>query len=311
MMIETFAEAAGTFDDKRYRTAALKAGTFMWEELRVDGKLMRSYFEGAASLDARQEDYAFGALGFVALYDLTGDRVWLERAETLVAEMVRNFRDEKAGDYFMTASVSTFGKAKARTDAGTPSGNGAALEAFAILSRRSQMPGHRVNGEALLAALSGLAVETPQSNAYTLMAADMLLRGGAGPRQFMSKGVVDARAEMDASSGVVTVTVRIADGWHINSDEPLEEFFVPTRLSIDGVKEAKISYPKHKKRKLGFHDKELALFDGTIAITAKLPGQPKRAVTANLHLQACSDQLCLEPETADLRIPVHVKPAGG
>ncbi len=310
MMIVTFAEAAEALDETRYRQAALNAGKFLWEKMRVDGKLQRAFFEGKAELDAQQEDYAFAALGFIALHDLTSNKAWLERAEELIAEMVKNFRDEKAGDYYMTASLNTFGKAKARTDSGTPSGNAAALEAFARLTHRSANPEHRINGEALLAALSGLAAKSPQSNAYSLLAADMQLRGGAGERQFMSKGVVDARASIDASSGEVTVSVKVADGWHINSNTPLEDFFIATQLSVPGFDNAKITYPAHKKMKLGFHDKELALFEGAVELKAKLPKAPDDAVTAKLRIQACSDKICLEPETADLRIPVHVKPAG-
>ena len=310
MMIETFARAAETLRDKRYEKAAVNAGAFMWEKMRVDGALKRAFFEGKAELDAQQEDYAFGALGFIALYDLTGDKTWLERAESFIAKMVKDFRDEKAGDYYMTASLNTFGKAKARTDSGIPSGNAAALEAFARLNQRSENPEHKINGEALLAALSGLAVKSPQSNAYSLLAADMLLRGSAGPRQFMSKGVVDARAVLDASSGEVSVTIKLKDGWHINSSTPLEDFFIPTKLSIEGFSDAKITYPDHIIQKLGFQENELALYEGAVELKAKLGKKPDSAVTAILHIQACSDRICLEPETASLTIPIHVKPSG-
>lgn len=310
MMIMAFAEAAAELYDKRYRDAAVKAGTFMWEKLRVDGELKRTYFEGSANLEGQQEDHAFGALGFIALYDLTGERAWLSRAETLISEMVKNFRDEDAGDYFMTASANTFSKAKARSDAGTPSGNGAALEAFAKLAQRTSSPDHRINGEALLAAVSGIAVRSPRGNAYSLLAADELLRGGAGPRQFLSKGVVDVRAVYNSAAREVSLKVRLADGWHINSNTPLEDFFVPTELSVEGKRDAKIVYPAHKTQKLGFHDKDLALYEGTVELTAGLAEAPEKAVTVNLRVQACSDKVCLEPETARLRVPVHDKPAG-
>ena len=310
MMIVAFAEAAAELDEPRYRDAALKAGAFMWEKMHVNGGLKRAYFEGKAALDGQQEDHAFGALAFIALHDLTGDKTWLARAETLISEMVKQFRDEEAGDYFMTASANTFGKAKARSDAGTPSGNSAALEAFAKLAQRSANPDHRINGEALLAAVSGIAVKSPQGNAYALLAADELLRGGAGPRQFLSKGVVDVNAAYNASTREVSVKVKLADGWHINSNTPLEDFFIPTKLSVESSGDAKIVYPAHKTQKLGFHDKELALFDGTVELKAGLAKTPEKAVTLELRVQACSDKICLEPETAQLRVPVHEKPAG-
>jgi uncharacterized protein YyaL (SSP411 family) len=302
MMIATFAEAADTLDEPRYADAALKAADFIWNEMRGDGRLKRAWFEGSAALDGQQEDYAFTALAFVALYDVTHDKVWLERAEALAGDMVKLFRDGAAGDFYMTASASTFGKAKARTDGGTPSGNAAALELFAKLARRSRVPEHRVNGEALLAAVSGVAVGSPMSSGYSLLAADLLLRGGAGKRQFMAKGVVDAKSRFDTASGALTVTLRIAPGWHVNSDKPLEEFFIPTELKVEGAESAKVTYPAALRRKLGFHDKELALYEGTVELKAILPKGSKAPVTANLSLQACSDEICLEPESAVLTV---------
>ncbi len=309
MMIAAFAEAAETFGEKRYEAAALKAGAFMWEKMRVDGALKRSFYEGRASLDGQQEDYAFAALGFISLYDLTGDKAWLKRAEALIQEMVKIFRDERSGDYYMTASLNTFGKVKARKDSGTPSGNAAALEAFAKLTRRVENPDFLINGEALLAALSGLALKNPRDSAYTLLGADIQLRGGSGPRQYMSRGFVDARATLDPASGVVSVSVKVAKGWHINSNTPLEDFFIPTELSIEGAGDAEITYPAHKLVKLGFHDNELALYDGTVELKAKISKVPKGSLTAKLRVQTCSDEICLEPETAELRIPVFVNPA--
>ena len=302
MMIATFAEAAEMFDDQRYRNAALNAANFLWNEVGGKDALKRAWFEGRAALDAQQEDYAFTALGFVALYDLTGDALWLKRAETLTAQMVKLFRDDTAGDYYMTASVSTFSKAKARTDAGTPSGNAAALELFAKLARRSQKPDHRLNGEALLSALSSIALRSPLSNSYALLGADLLLRGGAGARQYMSKGIVDVDGSIDKADGALKLSLRIAPGWHINSDKPLEEFFIPTEVKLEGSEAAKVAYPAAVRRKLGFHEKELALYEGKVEITAKLPEGVEMPVNATLRLQACSDEICLEPETAKVTV---------
>ncbi len=302
MMIATFAEAAAVLDEARYREAAEKAGRFIWDKVRDSNSLKRTFFEGRPALDGQQEDYAFTALGFVALYDLTGDALWLERAEALAEDMVKRFRDEKAGDFYMTASINTFGKAKARTDSGIPSGNAAALELFALLAQRSRKPDHRLRGEALLAALSGIAIRSPQSNAYSLMAADMLLHGGAGPRQFLAKGTVDAKGKFDPANRLLTVSLRIAPGWHVNSDKPLEDFFIPTRLTVVGAENAAVTYPAAVRRKLGFHDKELALYEGTVLLKARLPEKAGPPVRARLNLQACSDEICLEPQPSNKRV---------
>jgi hypothetical protein len=305
MMIAAFAEAAETLGDKRYGKAAVRAANFIWTEMQDGGRLKRAWFEGDVSLDAQQEDYAFAALGFIALYDATARHVWLERAETLMSTMVRDFRDDAAGDFFMTASLSTFSRAKARTDGGMPSGNAAALEAFARLAQRSACPGHRVNGEALLAAQSGLAVQSPHANAWFLMAADNLLRGGAGSRQFLAGGAVDARASLDRTRNEIAVTLAIAEGWHVNANAPSHDTFAPAKLSVDGIDDVKVTWPKPVKRKLGFHGKELPVYEGAVKIRARLGAAPAGAMTVRLGLQACSHELCLEFEEADLRISAN------
>ena len=159
-----------------------------------------------------------------------------------------------------------------------------------------------MRGEALLAALSGIAVQSPVSNAYTLMAGDMLLHGGAGARQFMAKGTVDAHARIDPACGEFTVQLRIAPGWHVNSNKPLEAFFVPTVLTVIGSESARAIYPLAIRRKLGFHDRELALYEGTVSLNFRLPKGHGTPVRANLRLQACNDEICLEPETAILTV---------
>ena len=189
-----------------------------------------------------------------------------------------------------------------------------ALKVFAALDKRSRNPENRIRAEALLAALSGLALDSPQDNAATLQAADILLRGETGSSQYLSKGVVRASASIDQASGKVSVRLDIAKGWHVNSDKPLEDFFIPTRLDIIGTKKplnSSIKYPTHKLLQLGFHDKKLALYDGKIKITARLEEtatKDRRPATlkARLRIQACSDEICLEPEIAllDLR-PVN------
>ena len=305
MMIAAFAEAAAALGEPRYQTAALKAAAFLWENLYDESGLKRAYFEGKAALAGQQEDYAYTAVAFLALYDLTHDKLWLTRAERLAEEMAGKFRDAEAGDYFMTASTDTFSRAKSRTDGAIPSGNAMALDLFARLARRTRNPENRIKGEALLAALSGVSVQSPMASGYALKAADTLLRGETGPDRFLAKGVVRAEARFDRASRQLTVTLAMAEGWHVNADKPLEDFFIPTELSVDGMDTVKTAYPKALTRKLGFHDKELALYEGTVELTATLPATSAKRLKARLRLQACSDKICLEPETAVLTVPMH------
>lgn len=127
---------------------------------------------------------------------------------------------------------------------------------------------------------------------------------GAGePPKASIDGALHAR-DGDVVEG--TITAKIADGWHVNSSKPLEEFAIPTVLELDPATaellEAK--YPPHQMKAFEFTGgKELAVYDGTfpIGFRARLkPGATK--LTATLKYQACSDRVCLPPNTASVDI---------
>jgi thiol:disulfide interchange protein DsbD len=100
-----------------------------------------------------------------------------------------------------------------------------------------------------------------------------------------------------------TITATIADGWHVNSHTPLEEFAIPTVLELDPATAELIgepTYPPHALKTFEFTGgKSLAVYDGTfpIGFRARLkPGATK--IGALLHFQACSDTICLRPNDA-------------
>ncbi len=303
-MTVAFAEAADRLGEARYRKAAIDNGTFLWASMRSEtGGFRRSYFEGALSGEGTLLDNAYAALAFIALYDLTEDQAWLDRASETASFVVEKFRDEEAGDYFMTLGDIAFGRTKLRNDGDMPSGNAVMLEVFARLAKRSLEPEHVFNAEALLAALSGMALGDPVAHAYTLLAGDQLLRGERAARQFAAKGRVRAGAELDGD-GLVRVKVTTLPGWHINSNAPLEEDFIATEVAITGptVRSGAITYPKGVERKFGFHDQPLSVYEGDIEITAKLGGGTAGPVTVELTVQACNEQICLLPETVSFRL---------
>ena len=103
-----------------------------------------------------------------------------------------------------------------------------------------------------------------------------------------------------------TITAKIADGWHVNSNKPSEEFAIPTVLELDPATAELVEaqYPPHQMKAFEFTGgKQLAVYDGTfpIGFRAKLkPGATK--IVATLKYQACSDRVCLPPNTASVEI---------
>ena len=135
LMLRGVAEAARVFGDAELRAMALSSGEFLFRELVRDGRVFRSYKDGVAKIGGFLEDHAALGLGAIALYQLTFDRVWLDRARMLGDEILARFWDEDAQAFFDTASDGEQLVTRPRdvTDNAMPSGTSLAVELLLIL----------------------------------------------------------------------------------------------------------------------------------------------------------------------------------
>ena len=108
------------------------------------------------------------------------------------------------------------------------------------------------------------------------------------------------------------LTVRIRKGYHINSNEPAEDYLIPTRVEWNpqGVEVVETSYPEAELFTSQFSDEPLLVYSGEIVITAKLraPSKPPEGMTelvGKLHYQACTDKACLAPTAVEFAIPLR------
>jgi hypothetical protein len=219
--------------------------------------------------------------------------------------MRKNFQDTETGDFYGTREAAGFARTKPRSDVDQPSGNGAALDAMVRLAQRAGTPDMRRATEQTIAALSGIAAGTPTSGASILSASDSFLHGQTGVVQFAGNGVVTARLVPGADRKSLVIRLQVADGWHVNSHAPLEDYLVATKLDIAGNKAAKtatVSYPEPETKKLAFNEKPMALLENQVEITARFDEPITGPVEARLQVQTCSDEICLLPETLKLRV---------
>ncbi len=306
MMIASMAQAAILLDDANYRKFAAKAGEFVWSRMHdEDGVLHRSHFKGINDVEGELDDYAQMARGYLFVHDATADKVWLDRAKALLVQMQKNFQDTETGDFFGTREAAGFARTKPRSDVDQPSGNGAALDAMVRLAQRAGTPDMRRATEQTIAALSGIAAGTPTSGASILSASDSFLHGQTGVVQFAGNGVVTARLVPGDDRKSLVIRLQVADGWHVNSHAPLEDYLVATKLDVAGNKAAKtatVSYPEPETKKLAFNEKPMALLENQVEIKARFDEAITGPVEAQLQIQTCSDEICLLPETLKLRV---------
>jgi uncharacterized protein YyaL (SSP411 family) len=179
LMLRAMAESARAFYDAELRKIALRNGEFLFRELVHDGRVLRSYKGGVARIDGFLEDHAAVALGALALYELTFDRAWLERARRLADEILARFWDDDAQALFDTASDAERLVTRPRdvTDNATPSGTSLAIELLLKVGDLFSDARYQDRGRYLLETLAEPMARYPTAFGHALGAADLAVRG--------------------------------------------------------------------------------------------------------------------------------------
>jgi len=107
----------------------------------------------------------------------------------------------------------------------------------------------------------------------------------------------------------VALHFRIAQGMHINSHTPSDEYLIPTVFSIpdgDGVKLDTANYPSGTTLTLSADpNTKLSVYTGEFIIQAKIVAPAgNHLVQGKLRYQACNDSQCLPPKT--IAVPIDV-----
>ena len=105
---------------------------------------------------------------------------------------------------------------------------------------------------------------------------------------------------------------RIAQGLHINSHTPSEDYLIPTEFSIPdgaGVRLDAATYPAGTAMTLPADPTtKLSVYTGEFIIQARIVATPgNHLVQAKLRYQACDQNQCLPPKTIDVPIDVIAK----
>jgi len=107
----------------------------------------------------------------------------------------------------------------------------------------------------------------------------------------------------------VALHFRIAEGFHINSHKPKEDYLIPTSFSIPetpGVALKDATYPDGTDFTLPLDPStRLSVYTGEFTVQTLLVAQRgNHLVQASLHYQACDKNACMPPKT--IPVPIDV-----
>ncbi len=137
LMLASLAEAACVLERDDYLAAAEANGSFIMNEMMVDGYLRHTYKDGEAKIEGYLDDYALIIEAFLSLHEATFNGRWLSEAIRLADIMVEEFRDGSSGVLYDTGRrhQSLVVRPRSTFDGATPSGPSAAALALLKVSR--------------------------------------------------------------------------------------------------------------------------------------------------------------------------------
>jgi len=190
LMIGAFAEAAKVLGRDDYRAAAERGLAFVQQRLMRDGRLLRTFKDGEAKLNAYLDDYAFMLNAALDVYEATFDLAHVATARALADVLIERYEDRAQGGFFFTSAdhEQLVHRPKPSFDGSIPSGNAAAALGLLRLYHYVGDTRFLEAAERTLRCFSGAMQQQPFGFAHMLAAADLYQRK---PREIVVVGRAD------------------------------------------------------------------------------------------------------------------------
>ncbi|WP_328405921.1 thioredoxin domain-containing protein [Nocardia sp. NBC_00403] len=184
MAITALAEAGAAHGRPDWVAAAAHCARYLLGRHVVDDRVLRASFGGVAgTAPGVLEDYAWLAVGLLALHQATGEPSWLADAQRLLDKAIEHFADPAApGSWFDTADDAEILVTRPRDpiDGATPAGASALAEALLTASAASdpaRAVRYRELADQTLTRGAVVLARAPRSAGQWLTVAEAALRG--------------------------------------------------------------------------------------------------------------------------------------
>jgi uncharacterized protein YyaL (SSP411 family) len=176
LAIGAFAEAGAVLGREDYISIAVAGAEFVASSLMdEDGRVLRTWKDGAAKLNGYLEDHAYLLEAFLKVYESTFDPRWFALARGLGDRILQHFSEPEHGGFFSTSDdhEELLVRRRDLEDHPIPSGSSSASVGLLRLAAFTGEARYAEAAESHLRLVAPLLGAHPQAFAYTLLALDL------------------------------------------------------------------------------------------------------------------------------------------
>ena len=243
------------------------------------------------------DDYVYFSDALIKLYDATQEQNWLDMSHSIVNRAIQLFIG--SGGQVLTSEGGASGVSLNNAqDSELVSPVAMLARTIFKLDKRSGENRLSKNYSNVRAYLQSRITQEPVNHLFAVFVENEIENGTTESKRYFasSKGVIKFECtELTGSQcKKMEINIELKDGWHINSNEPLQDYLIATKVDVPvGIH---VKYPQPNKVKLGFQQHPLSLYEGRVRIELEKTGNSNITQMLSVPLQACNDNICLMPE---------------
>lgn len=170
LMIHSLAVSSAAFQDEKYLRAALKAATFIKDNLWEEGLLLRRWRENQGLYSAGLDEYAFLIRGLITLFEVGAGGEWLEWAIQMT-QIVEDLFKIKEGAFYQTdgKDPNIILRKCSYSDGAEPSGNAVHTENLLRLYQLTGQKDYLTQAEDVMMAVKKFIDNYPPGYSFHVM----------------------------------------------------------------------------------------------------------------------------------------------
>jgi hypothetical protein len=320
MMMRGYADAGRIMNNPEWIERAEQAAIFIVNNMQSDdGKLFRTWRNGKVGANAFLIDYSAFIRGLLAIYEANQSQSILNQAKELYDKAKSLFYVNGEGWYDTEEGQSDlFVRTRVQSDGAMPAATSLILMDQTLLAKFTNNTRFLDDAMRTLESESELISKSPLAAVVATQGLHALLQ--TNPELFESEVENDMSefspvimackpATVSIPSGgtaTVQVTLRLALGWHVNSDNPINEYAVPLEFTTMN-EDIAISMTWPKGKVILSAGEQVEVFVGptvVVPVTVTASEKASGVVSIMATWQACNEDSCLQPVTS--RIPCTI-----